>query len=32
MEEIDEVLARNDLKNDHKTAILGENARRFYRL
>jgi predicted TIM-barrel fold metal-dependent hydrolase len=30
MEEIDEVLEREDLKKEHKTAILGENARRFY--
>jgi predicted TIM-barrel fold metal-dependent hydrolase len=30
MEEIDEVLDREDLKQEHKAAILGENARRFY--
>jgi uncharacterized protein len=30
MEEIDEVLEREDLKKEHKAAILGENARRFY--
>jgi len=30
MEEIDEVLERQDLKKEHKAAILGENARRFY--
>jgi predicted TIM-barrel fold metal-dependent hydrolase len=30
MEEIDEVLERTDLKQEHKAAILGENARRFY--
>jgi uncharacterized protein len=30
MEEIDEVLERDDLKKEHKTAILGDNARRFY--
>ena len=30
MEEIDEVLEREDLKQEHKAAILGENARRFY--
>ena len=29
-EEIDEVLERDDLKKEHKTAILGDNARRFY--
>jgi len=31
MEEIDEVLEREDLKQEHKMAILGDNARRFYR-
>jgi predicted TIM-barrel fold metal-dependent hydrolase len=31
MEEINEVLEREDLKQEHKAAILGENARRFYR-
>ena len=30
MEEIDEILERNDLAEEHKLAILGENARRFY--
>ena len=30
MEEIDEILEREDLKQDHKAAILGDNARRFY--
>jgi uncharacterized protein len=30
MEEINEILERNDLKPEHKTAILGDNARRFY--
>ena len=30
MEEINEVLERHDLKHEHKAAILGENARRFY--
>jgi predicted TIM-barrel fold metal-dependent hydrolase len=30
MEEIDEVLERDDLKTEHKTMILGDNARRFY--
>ena len=32
MEEIDEIIQRDDLKEDHKTAILGENARRFYKI
>jgi hypothetical protein len=31
MEEIDEILEREDLNKKHKAAILGENARRFYR-
>jgi predicted TIM-barrel fold metal-dependent hydrolase len=30
MEEIDEILERDDLKSEHKTAILGGNARVFY--
>jgi predicted TIM-barrel fold metal-dependent hydrolase len=30
MEEIDEIVEREDLKQEHKTAILGDNARRFY--
>jgi predicted TIM-barrel fold metal-dependent hydrolase len=30
MEEIDEIVERTDLKQEHKAAILGENARRFY--
>lgn len=30
MEEIDEILEREDLAEDHKMAILGANARRFY--
>ena len=30
MEEIHEILERPDLKPEHKAAILGENARRFY--
>jgi len=30
MEEIDEILEREDLKNEHKSAILGGNARLFY--
>jgi uncharacterized protein len=32
MEEIDEILEREDLPHEHKDAILGGNARRFYRL
>ena len=31
MEEIDEILERSDLQEDHKQAILGENARRLYK-
>ena len=31
MEEIDEILERDDLEEAHKQAILGENARRFYK-
>src|SRR3954469_5620673 len=31
MEEIDEILERDDLPPEHKQAILGDNARRFYR-
>ncbi len=30
MEEIDEILERDDLAPEYKTAILGDNARRFY--
>jgi len=30
MEEIDEILEREDLPNEHKTAILGDNPRRIY--
>ncbi|HMA82268.1 MAG TPA: amidohydrolase family protein [Candidatus Binatia bacterium] len=30
MEEINEILEREDLKQEHKAAILGDNARRFY--
>ena len=30
MEEIDEILNRDDLQEEHKQMILGENARRFY--
>ena len=29
-QEIHEILERPDLKPEHKAAILGENARRFY--
>ena len=32
MEEIDEIRERKDIKEEHKTAILGDNARRFYKL
>lgn len=32
MEEIDEILVREDLREEHKSAILGENARRFYKI
>lgn len=32
MEEIDEILERKDLKEEHKRAILGDNAKRFYKL
>lgn len=32
MEEIDEILERNDLREEDKTAILGDNARAFYKL
>jgi predicted TIM-barrel fold metal-dependent hydrolase len=32
MEEIDEILERDDLRPEHKPMLLGENARRFYRL
>lgn len=32
MEEINEILERSDLKDEHKSAILGDNARRFYGL
>jgi predicted TIM-barrel fold metal-dependent hydrolase len=30
MEEIDEILERSDLADEHKAAILGDNARAFY--
>jgi len=29
--EIEEILERKDLKDEHKGMILGENARRFYK-
>ena len=32
MEEIDEILERDDLLPEHKPLLLGENARRFYKL
>ena len=32
MGEIDEILERKDLKEEHKAAILGENAKRFYKI
>jgi len=32
MREINEILERGDIKNEHKAMILGENARRFYQL
>ena len=32
MEEIDEILERTDLREEHKQAILGDNTRRFYKL
>lgn len=32
MGEINEILERQDIKDEHKTAILGGNARRFYRI
>jgi predicted TIM-barrel fold metal-dependent hydrolase len=32
LEEIDEIVVRKDLKEEHKAAILGENARRFYKI
>ena len=31
MEEIDEILERDDLRPEHKPLLLGENARRFYK-
>ena len=32
MEEINEIVERNDLKPEHKSAILGDNARQFYKI
>jgi uncharacterized protein len=32
MEEINEILERTDLKQEHKAAILGNNARQFYKI
>jgi uncharacterized protein len=32
MEEINEIIERTDLKPEHKTAILGDNARQFYKI
>ncbi len=32
MEEINEIVERTDLKQEHKAAILGDNARRFYKI
>ena len=32
MEEINEILERKDIRDEHKVAILGENARRFYQI
>lgn len=32
MGEINEILERQDIEDEHKTAILGDNARRFYRI
>jgi len=32
MEEINETLERADLKREHKAAILGDNARQFYKI
>jgi predicted TIM-barrel fold metal-dependent hydrolase len=32
MEEIDEIVEREDLKEEHKAAILGDNARRIYKI
>jgi hypothetical protein len=32
MEEIHEILEREDIRPEHKQAVLGDNARRFYQL
>jgi predicted TIM-barrel fold metal-dependent hydrolase len=32
MEEINEIVQRHDLKDEHKEANLGANARRFYKI
>ncbi len=32
MEEINEILERKDIKEEHKMALLGDNARRFYKI
>ncbi len=32
MEEINEIVERKDLKEEHKQAILGDNPRRFYKI
>lgn len=32
MEEINEIVERDDIKEEHKSAILGENARKFYKI
>ncbi|HXT53501.1 MAG TPA: amidohydrolase family protein, partial [Candidatus Eisenbacteria bacterium] len=32
MAEINEIVERADLREEHKQAILGENARRFYKI
>jgi predicted TIM-barrel fold metal-dependent hydrolase len=32
MEEINEIVERTDLKQEHKAAILGDNARQFYKI
>lgn len=32
MEEIEEILERKDIEDKHKPAVLGDNARRFYKL
>jgi uncharacterized protein len=32
MEEIDEILEREDLREEHKPLLLGDNARRFYQI